>query len=150
MKNIFNKEVTEEVIERIEKLDSSTSNLWGKMNVSQMLAHCNVAYDMTYTEKYPKPKGFKKFMIKLFAKNLVVGPKPYKKNLRTAPEFLISDPRDFEKEKSILINYIRRTQELGEKHFENRESHGFGPLTSTQWNNLFYKHLDHHLAQFGV
>jgi hypothetical protein len=150
MKNVFEKPVVEELIGRINKLDSSTPNHWGKMNVSQMLAHCNVAYDMTYTDKYPKPKGFKKFMIKLFAKNIVVGPKPYKKNSRTAPEFIISDSRDFEAEKSKLIDYLKKTQELGVKGFENRESHAFGPLTSKEWSVLFYKHLNHHLEQFGV
>lgn len=150
MKNIFKKDTSEELIARIEKLTPETQPLWGKMSVSQMMAHCNVAYDMTYTDKYPKPTGFKKFLIKLFAKNLVVGPKPYKKNIRTAPEFLITDLRDFEKEKEILIQNIIKTQELGEDHFENKESHAFGPLTSAQWNTLFYKHLNHHLEQFGV
>ncbi|MFS4467388.1 DUF1569 domain-containing protein [Maribacter sp. 2210JD10-5] len=150
MKNIFKKEVTDEVIDRIENLTPETPNLWGKMNVAQMLAHCNVAYDMTFTDKYPRPKGFKKFMIKLFAKNLVVGPKPYKKNLRTAPEFLITDERDFLKEKELLIHNLRKTQELGEAHFEGKDSHAFGPLTAKQWNVLFYKHLNHHLEQFGV
>lgn len=89
-------------------------------------------------------------MIKLFAKNLVVGPKPYKKNMRTAPEFLIIDERDFETEKQKMIENIEKTQKLGAAHFEGKESHAFGPLTEKEWNTLFYKHLDHHLLQFGV
>ena len=101
MKNIFKKDTSEELIARIEKLTPETQPLWGKMSVSQMMAHCNVAYDMTYTDKYPKPTGFKKFLIKLFAKNLVVGPKPYKKNMRTAPEFLITDPRDLKRKRKF-------------------------------------------------
>jgi len=150
MKNVFDPTDSIELINRINSLNANTSNLWGKMKASQMLAHCNVAYDMTYTDKYPKPKGFKKFMIKLFAKNMVVGPKPYKKNTRTAPEFLITDERDFEKEKAILIANIEKTQKLGAAHFEGKESHAFGALTEKEWNTLFYKHLDHHLQQFGV
>ena len=43
-----------------------------------------------------------------------------------------------------------KTQELGEAHFEGKESHSFGPLNKTEWNNMFYKHADHHLTQFGV
>ncbi|MFS4456254.1 DUF1569 domain-containing protein [Maribacter sp. 2304DJ31-5] len=150
MKNIFDKQITEEVISRIENLKPDTQNLWGKMNSAQMMAHCNVAYDLTYTDKYPKPTGFKKFMIKLLAKNLVVGPKPYKKNMRTAPEFLIHGEPDFNTEKDILINNLIKTQELGEAHFEGKDSHAFGPLTASQWNTLFYKHLNHHLEQFGI
>jgi len=150
MKNVFDLNDSQELISRINGLNPETSNRWGKMNVSQMLAHCNVAYDMTYTDKYPRPTGFKKFMIKLFAKNIVVGPKPYKRNIRTAPEFLITSERDFEKEKKIMIENIEKTQKLGATHFEGKESHAFGPLTEKEWNILFYKHLDHHLQQFGV
>ncbi|RZJ66435.1 MAG: hypothetical protein EOO47_25375, partial [Flavobacterium sp.] len=81
---------------------------------------------------------------------LVVGEKPYKKNLHTAPSFLIADEREFEKEKTRLINYLNKTQQLGEVHFDGKESLSFGKLNKTQWNNMFYKHLDHHLSQFGV
>lgn len=149
-KNLFDLKEVEEAIARINKLDNKTQPQWGKMSVDQMLAHCNVAYDLTFTDKYPKPKGFKKFMIKLFAKNIVVGPKPYKKNLRTAPEFLIPNQRDFDEEKSKLIQNLKKTQELGAEYFNNKESHAFGKLTIKEWNTLFSKHLDHHLNQFGV
>ncbi len=148
--NLFDEKETNETLQRIESLTSETQALWGKMNVAQMLAHCNVAYDLTYTDKYPKPKGFQKFLIKLFAKNVVVGPKPYKKNSRTAPVFLVTDEREFEREKQRLIENIQKTQQLGSAHFEGKESHAFGALSEKEWNNLFSKHLDHHLNQFGV
>jgi len=150
MKNLFNKQDYEETLQRIEKLTPETQAQWGKMSVDQMLAHCNVAYDMAYTEKYPKATGFKRFMLKLFVKNAVVGPKPYPKNGRTAPEFIIADERDFAVEKSKLVDYLMKTQELGASHFENKASNSFGPMTSKEWNVSFAKHLDHHLKQFGV
>lgn len=151
MKNIFKKEVTEEVISRIGELNPEVQPQWGKMNPAQMLAHLNVMYELVYEpEKYPKPKGIEKFLIKLLAKNQVVGEKPYPKNGRTAPIFVISDDRDFENEKKNLIEYILKTQSLGETHFEGKASHSFGNLTSKEWNNMFYKHIDHHLTQFGV
>lgn len=150
MKNLFTKPVADEVIGRINKLTPSSQPLWGKMNVSQMFAHCCVAYEMVYTDKHPKPNAFVKFMLKLFVKNSVVSEKPYKKNGQTAPQFLITDKRDFETEKKRLIDYIVKTQELGEAYFDGKESHSFGKMTKHQWNNSFYKHLDHHLTQFGV
>ena len=149
-KNLFNETEAQETIGRINALTPETQPQWGKMNVSEMLAHCNVAYELTYTDKHPKPKGLQKFLVKLFAKNIVVGPKPYKKNLRTAPVFLITDERDFETEKKRLIEHIEKTQKLGSAHFNNKESHAFGALTDSEWNTLFSKHLDHHLTQFGV
>jgi hypothetical protein len=148
--NIFDKTVSENLIQRINLLNTNTQPKWGKMNVPQMLAHCNVTYEMAYENKHPKPNILMKAILKLFVKKVVTSETPYKHNSRTAPAFLIKDSRDFEKEKSRLINYINKTQQLGEAAFSNKESHSFGTLNKTEWNNMFYKHLNHHLTQFGV
>lgn len=150
MENIFTSEGKNTALARINKLTPDTKGLWGKMNVSQMLAHCCVAYEMTYDNIHPKPGFFGRLMLKLFVKSAVVGPKPYPKNSRTAPVFIITEERDFETEKNRLTAYLEKTHQLGEVHFHNKESHSFGPLTKEEWNTLFYKHLDHHLTQFGV
>jgi len=150
MKNIFTKEVTDEIIGRINNLTTETQPKWGKMNVAQMMAHCSVSYETVFTDKHLKPNAVAKFFIKLFVKNQVVSEKPYPKNGRTAPYFLVTDERNFENEKNQLISYIQKTQELGETHFDGKESHSFGKLNKEEWNNLFYKHIIHHLNQFGV
>lgn len=148
--NIFTKEVSEQVIGRINSLTAETKAQWGSMTVDQMLAHCSVSYEMALDNTHKKPGGFARFMLKLFVKGMVVNEKPYGKSGRTAPAFLITDHRNFENEKNRLVNYIRKTAELGESHFDGKESLSFGTLTKTEWNNLFYKHIDHHLKQFGA
>ena len=148
--NIFTKEVSDEMIERINSLKPDTQALWGKMNVSQMLAHCNVTYEMVYENKHPKPNFLMGFILRSFVKSKVTDEVPYKQSLRTAPAFVIKDEKEFEKEKNRLINFITRTQELGRSYFHKKVSHSFGELTKDEWNNMFYKHLDHHLNQFGV
>ena len=148
--NLFEKENVDQVLTRINKLTPETKPLWGTMNASQMLAHCSVTYEYVYETTYPKPKGIKKFLLKTFLKPFVVGEKPYKKNVRTGADFLKTSDHDFEIEKKKLCDYIIQTQELGEKHFDGKDSHSFGPLTVNEWNTMFYKHLDHHLSQFGV
>lgn len=150
MKNIFDLKETNSIIERIGKLDAYAKPQWGKMSVDQMLAHCNVTYEMIYDTKHTKPNTFKRFMLKAVVKPYVVSEKPYKKNSRTAPEFVVTDAKNFVEEKARLIDFINKTQNLGKGYFENKPSHSFGKLTSNEWNNLFYKHLDHHLNQFGV
>lgn len=150
MINIFTADGANQFINRIEKLNPDTKAGWGKMSVDQMLAHCNVTYELVYDNKHPKPKGFMKWMLKAFVKSGVVNEKPYKKNLKTAPAFIISDRKNFEEEKQRLIHYIQKTQQLGESHFDGKESHSFGPLNKNEWNNMFAKHLEHHLKQFGV
>lgn len=149
-KNIFDNKVSQELIGRIDKLDPQKQPSWGKMSVDQMLAHCNVTYELVYESKHPKAVGFKKFILKLLVKNLVVNDKPFKRSSQTAHEFVMKGSKDFDVEKARLIEHIQKTEKLGESHFHNKESHSFGPLTSGEWNNMFYKHLDHHLSQFGV
>ena len=150
MKDIFDAAVTEEQIARIQALGPDTRPLWGKMDAAQMLAHLSVSYEMVFENKHRRPGPLLRLILRAFVKKGVVGEKPYPRSAPTAPAFRITDPRDFEGERDRLIQYLRRTQELGGEHFHGKESHSFGPLTRTEWNNLFYKHLDHHLTQFGV
>ncbi len=150
MINLFDKTELEAAITRIEKLTPDTQAQWGKMNAGQMLAHCSVAYEMALEDKHPKPGFFGRFMLKLFVKNIVVSDKPYAKNNRTAPQFVMTGEKDFEVEKSRLINYMKKVQEMGADHFDGKENLSFGPLSIKEWNNLFAKHLEHHLQQFGV
>lgn len=150
MKNIFDPSNSAELLQRIEQLNPNSKALWGKMDVAQMLAHCNVAYELVYDPQHPKPTGLKKWLLKTFVKDAVVGEKPYKRNSRTAPEFIISGEKKFEVEKSRLVEFLQKTQQLGVAHFDQKESHSFGKLSHTEWSNLFYKHLDHHLQQFGA
>ncbi|GAA4235556.1 hypothetical protein GCM10022291_17780 [Postechiella marina] len=150
MKNIFDKKETTKIIDRINNLETTSKPQWGKMSVDQMLAHCNVTYEMALDNIHTKPNGFKTAILKLLIKPIVVSEKPYKKNSKTAPEFLITSSKNFETEKERLINYLNKTQSLGANYFEGKESLSFGKLSKQEWNNMFYKHLDHHLNQFGV
>jgi hypothetical protein len=151
VEDMFNSQGKDRMLKRINSLSPDSKALWGKMSVGQMLAHCNVAYEMTHEPGKHTPPGFiDKFFAKVFAKSTVMGETPYKKNGQTAPAFLIKDPKDFETEKRRLIAYISKTFEQGSKHYEGLENMNFGKLSSQQWNTLFSKHLEHHLKQFGV
>lgn len=148
--NTFDPKTTATVLSRLEKLNHTTTPQWGKMNSAQMLAHLNVAYDLAYNKIPYKSSFFKKFILKLLVKPLVVSEKPYKKNSHTAPEFIIADERDFEKEKSKFIDNVKQTEAHGANYFEGRESTSFGAMTAKEWSTQFYKHIDHHFTQFGV
>lgn len=91
-----------------------------------------------------------KFLLKTFIKKIVVGEKPYSHSMRTAPGFIITDKRNFDSEKEKLISNLIKVHQLGENHFDGLENLSFGKMNKTEWNNLFSKHLDHHLSQFGV
>ena len=149
MKYLFEKAVKDQLVSRINNLKPDTPALWGQMGVSQMLAHCCVSFEMVYENKHPRPNIFAKFLLMAFVKQAVVGPKPYPKNGRTAPQFKIEDQRNFELEQQRLIAYIQKTFNLGEGYFDGKHYPSFGRLTKEEWSTLFYKHIDHHLKQFG-
>lgn len=150
MENIFNSNTCEQLIQRINQLTETTIPQWGTMNAAQMLAHCNVTYEMAFENIHPKAGALKRFLLNLFVKSQVVGDKPYRKNSPTAPIFKVSSNKDFAKEKERLIQYLRKCVALGENYFEGKESLSFGALSSNEWNTMFYKHLYYHLTQFGV
>jgi len=151
MENVFNAQDAQNYINRINNLVEDTHGLWGRMTVDQMLAHCNVTYEMVYEpEKHKKPGAIAKFILKSFVKPKVVSDKSYPRDSPTAPQFIIANRRNFNDEKKRLIGFIQKTQQLGAEAFEGKDSFSFGKLSSKEWNNMFAKHLNHHLAQFGV
>lgn len=150
IKNIYEKQVVEEILARLEKLTPSTSQLWGKMNSSQMLAHLNVAYEMVYESNHKKPNFLLRFVLINFVKKKIIDDSVYSKNGPTSPAFIINSEKNFDVEKARLIAYLNKTQELGSTFFENKENLNFGVLTSEGWNNMFYKHIDHHFSQFDI
>lgn len=148
--DIFTSAVTEQLIGRIEQLSPETPAQWGKMTVAQMLAHCCITYEIYLDGSHPKPNFFMAFLLRTFVKNGVVNEVPYPQNTRTAPVFMVNDEKNFAVEQARLIAYIRKSQALGVAYFEQQTAGSFGKMTAPEWNNLFYKHLDHHLSQFGV
>jgi hypothetical protein len=151
MENIFDAQVAQNYINRINTLNKDSQRLWGTMDVAQMFAHCNVSYELVYEpEKHKSPGAIAKFFLKSFVKSKVISETPYKHNIPTGPQFKIVGDKDFDLEKQRLIGFIQKTQQLGSAAFDGKESISFGKLTSTEWNNMFAKHLNHHLSQFGA
>ena len=131
MKSIFNPKDVFEVISRINKLNPDSQPQWGKMCVGQMLAHCNVTYEMVYENKHTTPGAIMKFMLKAFVKGAVVNEKPYSKTAEPLYN-LSSQPPRFLSLKRNTCNYIRKTSDLGKSHFEGKESHSFGTLNASE------------------
>lgn len=150
MKSLFNTEVHAEILSRVNQLTDSSKGLWGKMSVSQMLRHCQFPLKIALGD-YNNTKGpnpFMKLLMKSFKKNLY-NDKPWRQNLPTAKMLKVTDERDFsvEKEKlTVLINDFH--QQKDKKVWDPHPV--FGSFTYDQWGQMQYKHLDHHLRQFGV
>lgn len=150
MLDIFDPATTQALQARIDKLTPATQGLWGKMTVAQMLAHCCVSYEQALGERNDAPPLLMRVLLRPFLRRVLLSERPYRRSSPTAPAFVITDQRDFARERDRLKDYIRRFQELGATHFDGRAQLSIGKLSSAQWSVLMYKHLDHHLQQFGV
>ncbi|WP_335965607.1 DUF1569 domain-containing protein [Galbibacter sp. PAP.153] len=150
MKTIFDKNIREQLIDRIDKISEENKAEWGKMNVFQMLKH------NTYWNKWILGKenhSYKQaFLGKIFGKialkKMIKDEKPFDKNVPTSAQFKVKESNgNIESEKAdwiLLLNEYER--------FNNPEFiHGFfGKMTKEQIGILVYKHTDHHLRQFGI
>jgi hypothetical protein len=149
MKSLFDKESYEEVVQRMNALTPQSQHLWGKMEVAQMLAHCKEAFRVPLSDhKYPRI--FMGVLMGWMMKSKLYNESPWGKNLPTAPNFLIKDERNFDTEKKELTEMITAFHTAGPGNVGKFPHPFFGSFTSDQWGKSMYKHLDHHLRQFGV
>ena len=146
IKNLFDPAVKQEIIDRINKLTPQTQHLWGKMNVAQMLAHVQLPISCAYGTHQVKGSFLLKLLGPLF-KGILYNDKPYKQGLPTDPTYVVVESKDFENEKQRLLEKLNRFS--GETIvLENHPV--WGKMTKEQWSRATWKHLDHHLKQFGV
>jgi hypothetical protein len=149
MKNLFQPDAADEVISRIEKLQPTAQHQWGKMDVAQMMAHCSLVLDSA-SGVTVLPRMFIGRILGPFFRPIFTGDKPFRRNSPTDKKFVITDKKDFAREKEDLKVRVRQFQQGGEAQCTRNPHSFFGPLAPREWAVGMYKHLDHHLRQFGV
>jgi hypothetical protein len=149
MKTIYDPAALNEILSRLENLTPSSQRHWGKMNSSQMLAHCNEALKVVTNRARPKRMLLGYILGPLF-KSSYLGEKPLLKNSPTHPTFIVAGERDFAAEKARYIELLKEFSAGGEELCTTHPHLFFGYFTPKEWGISIYKHLDHHLQQFGV
>ena len=148
MKNLFEPATVQEITTRIDQLTPSAPRQWGKMTVEQMLAHCSAAMEMACG----------KFAAKRTLLGRIVGPRirrtltdesPFPRNAPTSKELKVGSS-DFAQERERLKRCLHQFHEGGESGCTKHAHPFFGEITPLEWSTGMYKHLDHHLKQFGV
>ena len=149
MKNLYHPETVDEVLSRIDKLQPATQRQWGKMDVAQMMAHCSAALDLA-SGKLILPRMFIGRVIGPFIKPIYSNDKPFSRGNPTDPKLVVADQRDFLREQEQLKVKVRQFHEGGEAKCTRHPHPFFGALTPREWGIGMYKHMDHHLRQFGA
>ena len=148
MKNILNEADYVEITNRIQNLSETNTRLWGKMDIQQMLLHCTTQLKLALGEISQKLQGPSLMRSKL-GKWLLFSNIPWPKGAETPtemnPETASFSLTDIETEKRELLDYLEKVRQ--QTHLKSHPF--FGELNMKEWARLVYKHLDHHLKQFG-
>ena len=150
MKTLFDRTTYEEIVRRVDAIQPGAERHWGKMTAAQMLEHSARALEVASGKKPVKQAFLGKAMSWIFRSNFV-GEKPFAKNSPTGPEFIVTgiDP-DFRRTQERVKTLLGEFYAIGEKGCDGRIHGFFGRMTGAEWGITQYKHMDHHLRQFGA
>jgi Protein of unknown function (DUF1569) len=150
MKNLFEPATVQDMKTRIKNLQPDSAAEWGAMTPAQAMAHCTGGLEMALGDTTP-PRVLMGRLIGGFIKPLALKDEvPFRRNSPTAKSLIVADDRDLAKEKQRLTVIIDRFATGGPAVCSPRPHAFFGKLTPQEWAILMYKHLDHHLRQFGA
>lgn len=149
MGTLFNPKTYEEVLRRVTSLKPDSVRQWGRMSPAQMLEHTSRALEMAIGIK-PVNQVFLGKLVGWMARKDFVGEKPFRRNGPTGPWLVVKDEPDFASVQARAGNLLREFHELGERGCDGHVHGFFGRMTGAEWGVTQYKHLDHHLRQFGV
>ena len=148
--NIFQANTINSFKTRIQKLSPDTQAQWGKMNVYQMLKHCSLNDEMLLRHKPYKRLFIGRIFGKSSLKKNIKDDQPLGKNSPTHPELIIKDNGDVEAQKKAWLAILDQYPAMQENDYLDFVHPFYGKMNSEQVSRWAFKHIDHHLRQFGV
>jgi hypothetical protein len=150
MKNLFEPETVHEVKTRCAALRADSERQWGKMNPAQAMAHCAAGLELATGDRKPPRVLIGRLLGGIIKSKALGNDTPMRRNSPTHKELIMLDERDLDKERKQLLSMIDRFAAAGPAGCTSHPHSFFGRLTPGEWAELMYKHLDHHLRQFGA
>jgi hypothetical protein len=150
MESLFKSGCVDEVQKRLSWLQPDQARQWGTMSPAQMLAHCSLGLEMAAGEIRPPRALIGRILGPVVKPMALRAGEPMRRNSPTSKELIIKDDKDFETERKRLSGLINCFAAAGPAGCTAHPHAFFGSLTPDEWAVLMYKHLDHHLRQFGA
>ena len=150
MKSLFVQSDNRDMVARIRQLDPAMKPQWGKMLAPQMLAHARQPLLVALGELKLKRSIPGILFGALARRKLSSETEQFPKNSPTDKAFIVTGDRQFEEERRALVALVERFAQTGPDSLTREPHPFFGKLTVREWDVLMWKHLDHHLRQFGV
>ncbi|MBX7222464.1 MAG: DUF1569 domain-containing protein [Blastocatellia bacterium] len=147
MPSLWNASERAELLQRIDSLRAEGKPQWGTMSCKEMLAHLCDSMRMALGELQVKPKSGPMQMKAV--RHAIIYWLPFPKGAPTAPELIKRKPQGWKQEADDLKDLIQRLADHA--NWTSWPPHPiFGDLSGQDWGVLSYKHIDHHLKQFGA
>ena len=151
MKSLFDRAVISEVRRRLAALGPNSERKWGRMTPHQAVCHLADALRMVLGDR---PVDFKpNLVMRTVVRCLVLTvPASWPKGVATAPELDQekdgTTPEAFETDRAALVALMNQFIETDGRDLPPHPI--FGPIGRGEWGRWGFRHLDHHLTQFGV
>jgi len=151
MKSLFDAATADEVKVRLGHLRQDSPRLWGKMSAAQTVEHCARSLEWAVGDSVPPLAALPLRILGRVIKPLALGDeKPMRRNSPTAPVLIVQGEPEFSAGREKLCGLIDRFAAGGVTRCTTHPHSFFGTMAPQEWAMLMYKHLDHHLRQFGV
>src|SRR6266851_2850351 len=150
MKNLFEAATVVAVTERMAQLRLDSERLWGRMNAAQAVAHCSAGLELAVGDRIPPRMLLGRIIGRMVKPMALRNDEPMRRNSPTVKGLVVQDERDLGTERERLCGLIDWFAAAGPEGCTTHPHSFFGRLTPEEWATLMYKHLDHHLRQFGV
>jgi hypothetical protein len=150
MKSLWQPETVRELKDRLAHLRPDSPRLWGKMTPAQAMAHCTIGMELALGDRHPPRMLIGRLIGGLIKAKAFQESEPMRRNSPTIPGFAVSDQRDLAGEREKLSAILDRFAAAGPAGCTTHPHSFFGRLTPDEWSLWMYKHIDHHLRQFGV
>ena len=148
-KNLLESSASEQLIERVKKLTPTNTQRWGEMNATEMLLHCNICNRQILDESRGDEKSsIKQYLLRILA--LYIAPN-FKRGIKSEERNISKgkiDDSHFEEQKNVFIQIMKDFPHHVKPMTLTHPA--FGNISSVEWGIAAYKHMDHHLRQFGV
>jgi hypothetical protein len=149
MKSMWEGDAPRHMRERVARLTPERAGAWGRMTAPQMVCHLADSLKMALGELPVAPKNVPIRFPPL--KQFIIYYAPFPKNVPTAPELLARPPREWRTDVGDLQALVDRFAARGRDLQAAWPAHpAFGRLSRRAWGVLVYRHMDHHLRQFGA
>jgi hypothetical protein len=134
--------------QRVTSVTSASVPRWGRLDAAGMLNHLRQSALMALGELPVASRGKRAFQV-FPIKHLILYVVPFPQGAPTAPELLVRDSAPLDAIRAELLSLVARIG-TGPREGDGAVHPLFGPLTYREWGVLVYKHMDHHLRQFGA